>query len=291
MEHLAIMSKGYIEKILEGQKKIESRFSKNKITPYMNISKGDTVYLQETGKMVTAMFRVKDVLFFQDLSPVKIQEIRKKYGDDICADDEFWQMKINSQYATLIFIDNPIKITPFKVFKNDRSAFKTTKDVKKDFIFNKRPIIKHCHDCSNGKHYFIYDGTTKCEFCGQGFNDSSLMKHKPDYFTIKEIMKQSMWNDEWLNTTWDNTALANVSKINDKTIRNILLKSIKELNENDGKQTPYYGNAIYYAQHGLGCCCRKCLEKFYGIPQNKRLSDEEIDYFVGLIKEFITDRV
>lgn len=99
-----------------------------------------------------------------------------------------------------------------------------------------------------------------------------------------------MWNDEWLNAIWDNVATANISKIKDMTIRNVLNKSIKEFNENDGRQTPYYGNAIYYAQHGLGCCCRKCLEKFYGIPKNKVLSEEEIDYFVELIKEYLEDK-
>lgn len=63
MEHLAIMKKGYIEKILSGEKKIESRFSMNRATPYHKISIGDQVYMQEVGKEVTAVFEVADVLF------------------------------------------------------------------------------------------------------------------------------------------------------------------------------------------------------------------------------------
>ena len=68
MEHLAIMKKGYIEKILSGEKKIESRFSINKITPFHTVSAGDKVYMQEVGKEVSAMFEVDKVLFFDNLS-------------------------------------------------------------------------------------------------------------------------------------------------------------------------------------------------------------------------------
>ena len=50
MEHLAIMKKGYIEKILSGEKKIESRFSKSRIAPYHNIFPDDTVYMQRLAR-------------------------------------------------------------------------------------------------------------------------------------------------------------------------------------------------------------------------------------------------
>ncbi|MDE7296950.1 MAG: DUF4186 family protein [Clostridia bacterium] len=291
MEHLAIMKKGYIEKILSGEKKIESRFSMNKITPFHAISAGDKVYMQEVGKEVTATFEVERVLFFDNLSENKIEELRTEYGKDICAEETFWGLKKHSKYATLIYIKNPVKITPFKINKSDRSAFKTVNSVKDDLVITKRTIIKHPHDCENGKHYFVFDGNTHCQFCGAEFLHSATMKQKPDYQTIKGIIKHSMWNDEWLNVELDNVAKNKLPKIKRANIRSILNKSIRVCQPNDGRQTPYYGNPVFYAQHGLGCCCRKCLEKFYAIPKNAVLSDEELDYFTDLIEAYLKEKV
>lgn len=138
MDHLAIMSKGYIEKILSGEKTIESRFSKNRISPFHKVNVGEKVYLQEVGKSVTAMFEVSNVIYFEDLNEKSIEEIRHEYQAKIAADDSFWEAKKTSKYGTLIFISNPIKIDPFKVYKNDRSAFKTVHDIYTDLTIEKR---------------------------------------------------------------------------------------------------------------------------------------------------------
>lgn len=141
MDHLAIMSKGYIEKILSGEKTIESRFSKNRISPFHRVNVGEKVYLQEVGKSVTAMFEIGDVIYFEDLNEKSIEEIRHKYQAQIAADDSFWKDKKTSKYGTLIFISNPIKVAPFKVYKNDRSAFKSVNNIYADLMIEKRAII------------------------------------------------------------------------------------------------------------------------------------------------------
>lgn len=130
MDHLAIMKKGYIEKILRGEKTIESRFSVHKITPHERIQAGEKVYLQEVGKMVTASFEVGKVLFFRDLDERKIDRIRAEYGTQICADVAFWDAKKHARYATLIFVKNPTLEEPFRVHKRDRSAFKTILNIR-----------------------------------------------------------------------------------------------------------------------------------------------------------------
>ena len=130
MEHLAIMKRGYIEKLLSGEKRIKSRFSVNRITPFRRIAPGDKVYLQETGKPVTASFTAGEVLFFSDLDEQKIAEIRTTYGPLICADEAFWASKQHARYATLIFVERPTLEPPFKVRKSDRSAFKTASSIK-----------------------------------------------------------------------------------------------------------------------------------------------------------------
>lgn len=290
MEHLAIMKKGYIEKILSGEKKIESRFSLNRVTPYHKIAAGDKVYMQEVGKEVTAVFEVGDVRFFEDLSEKQVEGIRAQYGKDICAEDDFWERKKNAKYATLIYVKEPREITPFKVYKNDRSAFKTVNSVKDEMVIHRRTIVKHPHDCEKGKHYFIFDGFTRCQFCGHIFSYSEAMKERPGFTAIKNAMKESMWNDDWLCVELDNVAKNKVQKVSKHEVKKILKSSIGVCRDNDGRQTPYYGNPIFYAQHGLGCCCRKCLEKFYGIPRNTVLTDSDLDYFTNLIMEFVGER-
>lgn len=125
MEHLAIVTKGTIGKILRGEKTIESRFSVHRIAPYGRIQAGERVYLQETGKPVTASFEVERVLFFSELNEERIAAIRDEYGDRIHADEAFWRAKGSARYATLMFIRQAVAEAPFRVAKRDRSAFKS----------------------------------------------------------------------------------------------------------------------------------------------------------------------
>lgn len=58
--------------------------------------------------------------------------------------------------------------------------------------------------------------------------------------------------------------------------------------KNDGKQTPMRQvHPVFIAQHATGCCCRGCLEKWHHISKNKELSDNEVNYIVTLIMEWI----
>ena len=56
---------------------------------------------------------------------------------------------------------------------------------------------------------------------------------------------------------------------------------------NDGKQTPMKGHPVFIAQHACACCCRNCLEKWHHIPKGRKLSDNEINYIVDLLMEWI----
>lgn len=56
---------------------------------------------------------------------------------------------------------------------------------------------------------------------------------------------------------------------------------------NDGKQTPMKGHPVFIAQHATATCCRSCLYKWYKIPKNRQLSNEEVDYIVSIIIKWI----
>lgn len=86
-----------------------------------------------------------------------------------------------------------------------------------------------------------------------------------------------------------------IDYIDDKGFNTILKHSYDFINErlrpsnisNDGKQTPMKGHPVFIAQHACACCCRSCLEKWHHIPKNKELSDNEVNYIVSLLIEWI----
>jgi exodeoxyribonuclease V alpha subunit len=56
---------------------------------------------------------------------------------------------------------------------------------------------------------------------------------------------------------------------------------------NDGKQTPMRGHPVFIAQHATACCCRGCLQKWHNIPAGRELTQDEQDYVVGVLMEWI----
>jgi hypothetical protein len=57
--------------------------------------------------------------------------------------------------------------------------------------------------------------------------------------------------------------------------------------KNDGKQTPMRGHPVFIAQHATATCCRKCIQKWYGIEKGRALNPEEIEFVVALIMGWI----
>ena len=61
MDHVAIMKKSWklTEKILSGEKKIESRWYKSKYPPWGKIKKGDIIYFKDSGEPVSIKAKVE----------------------------------------------------------------------------------------------------------------------------------------------------------------------------------------------------------------------------------------
>ena len=60
---------------------------------------------------------------------------------------------------------------------------------------------------------------------------------------------------------------------------------------NDGKQTPMRGHPVFIAQHACACCCRGCIEKWHKIPKGRELTEEEQNYLVSVIMEWIKRQI
>lgn len=92
--------------------------------------------------------------------------------------------------------------------------------------------------------------------------------------------------------------------LNKKMKKYVQEKGLKEINKhaylfinnrlkyknpkNDGKQTPMKQvHPVFIAQHACACCCRSCLEKWHHISKEKDLNNNEINYIVSLLLEWI----
>lgn len=109
MKHLAIFKGRGADKILSGEKTIESRFARRRIPPFGVISSGDIVYIKRSGRDIIGQFKVKRVIFFDG---VDAAEVKKNYGQEA---------KENCKYGSLIFIGQSSRFitSPIKIKKKD----------------------------------------------------------------------------------------------------------------------------------------------------------------------------
>lgn len=111
MIHIAIMNKSFgnlIAKILSGEKRVESRWSKNKVAPWGRVKRGDRIYFKNSGGPVIAVAEVEKVRQFEKKD---FDEARKLFP----ASDKWVRGK---NYCVLIWLKNPKRVKPFKINKS-----------------------------------------------------------------------------------------------------------------------------------------------------------------------------
>ena len=129
---------GLTNKIISGEKKIESRWYKSKYPPWDRIKEGEIVYFKDSGSPVSIKTEVEKVFQFSNLTPNKVKQILEEYGKDdgISQDkiEEFFKLFKDKKYCMLIFLKNPQKIEPFNVDKKGfgmMSAWITVENIEK----------------------------------------------------------------------------------------------------------------------------------------------------------------
>ena len=125
-KHLAILRQPFLDLILDGKKTIESRFLKTQSAPYKTVQEGDLVVIKKSGGLVLGEFTVSKVERFLDLTPEKINKITEKYYKELSveANPNFWKNKLDTRYAVLIYVANPIRYKkPYPYKKNDMRSW------------------------------------------------------------------------------------------------------------------------------------------------------------------------
>ncbi len=147
-DHVAIMSKKppFLKWILDGSKKVESRWYKTKRTPYGRIKENDIIYFKNSGERITVKATVEKVLFFADLTQEKIKKIIKDYGDDIKLQNKD-ATTYTAKYCILLFLKDVQEITPFKIDKTgfgSGAAWLTMQNI--NTIKEKTPSTSHVNE-------------------------------------------------------------------------------------------------------------------------------------------------
>ncbi len=128
MDHVAYMKKPwhFIDKILAGEKKIESRWYQAKRVPWSSIAAGDVVYFKNAGEAVSLRATVSKVVCISDLTAKKVKEILQRYSKDIGIEHKdlpaFYKSFKDKKYCILIFLKKPELIKPFNIDKRGFGA-------------------------------------------------------------------------------------------------------------------------------------------------------------------------
>lgn len=126
MDHVAIMHRRskFIDKILCGEKTIESRWYLSRKAPWGKVKKGDRVFFKLSGDKIIACAEVAKVEQHEFLSNQKAREIIRTYAQQIGFKknkiSKYYKAYANKKFCVLIFLKNPKRITPFKI---DKSGF------------------------------------------------------------------------------------------------------------------------------------------------------------------------
>ena len=121
--HLVILKKPYLDAILAGRKKIESRFTRTKRYAFGRVLPGDKLFLKESSGPVCATATVEAVKNFEDLTPKQIIKIKQQYNHYIIGSDEYWRSKSNCRFGFLVWLEDVELIEPVRIHKKDWRAW------------------------------------------------------------------------------------------------------------------------------------------------------------------------
>ena len=121
--HLVILKKPYLEAIIEGQKRVESRFTKTKRSPFGQIYAGDKIFLKLSSGPVCATAAAAAVKYFENLTLKQILQLKQQYNHLICGSNDYWQSKANCKFGFLVWLKGVRAIEPVCINKRDWRAW------------------------------------------------------------------------------------------------------------------------------------------------------------------------
>ena len=159
-------------------------------------------------------------------------------------------------------------------------------------------------DCEHDLHCFkqlkkmTEEQRGKCRYCGADLVDWDRL-HVRDFSDVAytfAALKNEMIRHCFFHSVIDEKAVRHAQRKGrielKEAARHRLAKYLAPAEPaRDGRQTPFEGNAIFYAQHATATCCRTCLEYWHNIPKGRTLNAEERAYCAALVDCFLDERM
>jgi hypothetical protein len=121
--HVAIFREPFLTWVLDGRKRVESRFSQNQVAPFGEVHIGDVIALKRVAGPIVGLCLVNATWSYR-LDPKTWTYIRDHFSPLLCADnEEFWSSRKDARFATLISLDHVQSIPQIQYPKSDRRGW------------------------------------------------------------------------------------------------------------------------------------------------------------------------
>lgn len=170
-----------------------------------------------------------------------------------------------------------------------------------------QPLRISCRstNCAEGLHCFLRTKRQRtrvapgsCYACGEHLVDMDRVHQRSirDVQHTFNALKKELVRHHFWHLAIDQLAINHARRKGRTGIRVAAERRLRTSigrpgNPYDGRQTPYAGNVLFYAQHAVAACCRKCIEEWHGIPQEWELTDDELSYLTELVCMYVDHRL
>lgn len=170
-----------------------------------------------------------------------------------------------------------------------------------------KPLKLKCtqSDCENDLHCFLQK-TQKprprggpCRACGKDLVDFPRVQARnlDDAKNTFESLSKELIRHEFWERPFDQRAINHARRKGARAMRAVeaekrIRQSVgRPRHPREGKQTPFDGNILFYGQHAVAACCRRCIDYWHGIAAGNALTDAEIAYLAKLLVLYLEHRV
>jgi hypothetical protein len=160
-------------------------------------------------------------------------------------------------------------------------------------------------DCDNDLHCFLQK-TQKpgpsggpCRDCGADLIDFPRVQamDRGDIDNTVACLSREWIRHEFWERPFDPHAINHAKRKGKRALREVeaekrIRQSVgRARHPREGRQTPFERNVLYYAQHAVAACCRRCIAYWHGVPMDRDLADDEVEYLTSLVVRYLDARL
>lgn len=122
--HLVIVRDQYLERLLDGRKRVECRLSAVERPPFRRVGRGDLLWLKLPSRPVVAVAAAGRTWFDTSSDGAALIQAVRRHEALIAPDDGFFDNAAGwARYASLIWIESVVAITPMPIHKSDQRGW------------------------------------------------------------------------------------------------------------------------------------------------------------------------